>query len=142
MHERTLETLVVSLGLAACADPATGPQTSADAAPPAVSALSAVPEERMLNLTAALADARSRLLPAVGGERSASLAAAMQQLDARLAAEDEAGVLSATAQVEQELAAIPAGEAEAVIAELDAVRLALDEVRTTAAGPVPPPQGQ
>lgn len=139
MHEHTLATLVVSLGLAACADAPTGPQAAAaEGAPAAASALAAASEGRMLDLSVALADARSRLLPAVGSEHaSASLRAAMQRLDERLAAEDAAGVMEATSRVELELAAIPAGEAHGILAELDAVRLALDEVRTTAAGPGP-----
>ena len=133
MNRRTLSTLLVPLALGACAEAPTAPQAAVDGAP-AASALSAVSDARMIDLSVALADARSRLLPAV--EAATPLQAAMQRLDERLAAEDADGVMEAAAQVELAMAAIPAGEAQEILAELDAVRLAVAEVRASAIGPV------
>jgi hypothetical protein len=137
MHKRTLGTLLVPVALAACAEAPTAPQAAVDGAHVATSALSAVSDARMMDLSVALADARVRLLPAVdAGVDATPLQGAMRRLDERLAAEDADGVMEAAAQVEAAMAAIPAGEAEEIMAELDAVRLALAEVRASAAGPV------
>lgn len=135
MHKRTFSLLALLL-TAACADAPTAPEAASGGSAPA-SALSAVSDARMADLSIALADARSRLLPAIGDQQG-TLMAVMQRLDERLAAEDAAGVMDATADVETALAALPAGQMEALLAELDALRLALGEVRATtleAAGP-------
>jgi len=131
---RSLSTLLVPLGIAACAEAPTGPQAASAEARP--DALAAVSDGRMMDLSIALADARVRLLPAVaeGGAASASLRASMQRLDERLAAEDAEGVMDAASRVEAALSAIPAADAEPILAELDAVRLALGEVRASASG--------
>ncbi|HEX6373454.1 MAG TPA: hypothetical protein VF006_31305 [Longimicrobium sp.] len=131
MHGRTLTSLIVPLALAACAEAPTSPRAAVDGDPAAASVLSGVPDARMADLSVALADARSRLLPALG-ERQAELQATIQRLDERLAAEDANGVAEASAQVEAALAALPAGQLEAMMAELDALRLTLQEVRVTA----------
>jgi hypothetical protein len=133
MHKPTLASLIVPVAMAACADAPTSPRAVVDGEP-AASALSAVSDGRMMDLSIALADARSRLLPAMG-ERQPELQAILHRLDERLAAEDAAGVMEAAGQVETALGAIPAGEREAIMAELDALRLTLEEVRATAAGP-------
>lgn len=131
MRKRTLPSLIVLLALAACAEAPTSPRAAVDGDPAAASVLAAVPEARMTDLSIALADARSRLLPAFG-EQQALLEGMIQRLDERLAAEDAAGVAEASAQVEAALTALPAGELEAMVAELDALRLTLEEVRVTA----------
>lgn len=128
---RTFATLIAPLALAACAEAPTSPQAAVDSDPAAASVLSTVSDTRMTDLSIALADARSRLLPAFG-ERQEELQAMVQRLDERLAAEDAGGVAEASAQVEAALAALPAGQLEAMMAELDALRLALEEVRLTA----------
>jgi hypothetical protein len=129
MHKRTLASLIVSATLAACAEAPTSPQAAVDGEP-AANALSAVSDARMTDLSVALADARARLLPAIDDAR---LQAAMQQLDERLAAEDADGVAEASAQVDAALAALAPAEREAVMADLDALQLTLEEVRVTAA---------
>jgi hypothetical protein len=131
MHRRILTSLIVALALAACAESPTSPQAAVDGDPAAASVLSGVPDARMTDLSVALADARARLLPAFG-EQQAELQAMVQRLDERLAAEDADGVGEASAQVEAALAALSAGQLEARMAELDALRLALTEVRLTA----------
>jgi hypothetical protein len=131
MHRRILTSLIVALALAACAESPTSPQAAVDGDPAAASVLSGVPDARMTDLSVALADARARLLPAFG-EQQAELQAMVQRLDERLAAEDADGVAEASAPVEAALAALSAGQLEARMAELDALRLALTEVRLTA----------
>ena len=134
MHKPALASLIVPRTLAVCAEAPTSPRAAVDGEPAAASALSAVSDGRMMDLSIALADARSRLLPAMGGGQT-ELQATLHRLDERLAAEDAAGVMEAAGQVETALADIPAGEVEAIMAELDALRLTLQEVRVTAAGP-------
>ena len=135
MSRRTLTTLMLPIGIAACGEAPTAAEPAAAAARAAPSALAAVSDARMLDLAAAVADARSRLLPAVGGEGAAmELQAALLRLDERLAAEDAAGALDASAAVDAALAALAAGESAGIAAELDAVRLTLTEVRTSAQG--------
>jgi hypothetical protein len=129
MLKRTLASLIVSATLAACAEAPTSPQAAVDGGS-AASALSAVSDARMGDLSVALADARARLLPAIDDAR---LQAAIQQLDERLAAEDADGVAEASAQVDAALAALAPAEREAVMADLDALQLTLEEVRVTAA---------
>jgi hypothetical protein len=130
MNRRTLSTLLVPVALAACAEAPTAPQAAVDGAP-AASALSAVSDARMMDLSVALADARARLLPAIDDAR---LQAAVQRLDERLAAEDADGVAEASAQVDAALAALAPAEREVMMVELDALQLTLEEVRVTAAG--------
>lgn len=137
MHRRILTSLTLSLALAACAESPTSPQAAVEGGPAAASVLSAVPDGRMRDLSVALADARARLLPAFG-EQQAELQGMMQRLDERLAAQDSEGVAEAWARVEATLAALPDGQLEALMAELDALRLTLQEVRVTA-GLVPAP---
>jgi hypothetical protein len=143
MQKRSLASLVLPLGMAACVDAPTAPAApEADAvavaamqpgdAAPSASVSAALSDGRLLDLNAALSDARLRLVPAVSedGEAAASpLQAALQRLEEQLAAGDAAGVLGAVADAEAALDALPAGEDGATDPELDAVRLMLNEVR-------------
>jgi hypothetical protein len=130
MLKRSLVLPIVVAALAACAEAPTSPRATVEGEP-AASALSAVSDARMMDLSVALADARARLLPAIDDAR---LQAAIQRLDEQLAAEDADGVAAASAQVDAALAALPAGEREVMLADLDALQLTLEEVRVTAAG--------
>jgi len=133
MSRRAITTLMLPIGIAACGDAPTAAEPAALAAEAAPSALALVGDARMLDLSAAVADARSRLLPALGGGGAAAeLQAALLRLDESLAAEDAAQVLQASAAVDAALSVLAAGEGAAIAAELDAVRLTLTEVRTSA----------
>lgn len=135
MSRRALTTLMLPIGIAACGDAPTAARPAASAAQAPPSALAALSDARMLDLAAAVADARSRLLPALGGEGAeADLRTALGRLDERLAAEDAAGVLEASAAVDAALSALAARDGGGIVAELDAVRLTLTEVRTSAQG--------
>ena len=135
MSRRALTTLMLPIGIAACGEVPTAAEPAASASEAAPSALAAVSDARMLDLAAAVADARSRLRPALGGEGAAAeLQAALLRLDERLAAEDAAGALDASAAVDAARSALAAGEDAGPAAELDGVRLMLAEVRTSAQG--------
>ncbi|HEX8318066.1 hypothetical protein [Longimicrobium sp.] len=143
MQKRALATLVLPLGVAACSEP----PTIATVTPVAVhaSAVSAnelaapIADERMTRLAAALDDAELRLAPAVsGGGDGSPLRTALDLVRGRLATADGPGIEAALADVEAVLAALP--DAGAVLPEIDAMRLALDEVRSTAATLHDPPR--
>ena len=137
MQKRALVTLALPLGLVACQNAPTSPGASAspvlasDAAP--VNHLAALPEGRLQDLGVVLADARARILPALAAE-DGGLAAAFQRLGEALAAEDGAAVIAALADADAALSVLPAEQADALSAELDAMRLAFGELRTSAEG--------
>lgn len=132
MDRRALTLLMLPVGLAACGDAPTAAEAVLSPDRSAPSALAAVSDARMQDLAIAVADARSRLLPTLSGDGAGELGAALLRLDERLAAEDAAGVLDAAAAVDAALAAVSAGDGVEVAAELDAVRLAVTEVRASA----------
>jgi hypothetical protein len=78
-------------------------------------------------------DARTRLLAGVG--EGDVLQRALSQLSAALASADRAGLDQAMAQARTALDGLAAQQDAAVVAELDAIRLALDEVVVSAAAP-------
>lgn len=134
-------TLALPLGIAACGEMPAAPQASAPAAlmaqagdaPAAVS----LPPVRVASLSAAVSDAQERLLPAVSpmaGEPSSpsALRDALALLDDRLAAQDAEGIAAAVAAARQALDALPADQAEALLPEIDAMRLALDDALLSA----------
>lgn len=133
MPKRILAMVVIPLGLGACQRAAVAPeeQSVADVRVPVSMQLSG---ERMLELSAAIADARLRILPAIAGEAPSALGAALQRLDEGLAADDPEALSDAVAASEAALRALPAEEAEAVLVELDAIRLLLGELRISADG--------
>ena len=140
MQKRALVTLALPLGLVACQNAPTAPGASAspvlaaNAAP--VNHLAALPAGRLQDLGVVLADVRTRVLPALAAEDAASgpLAEALQRLGDALAAEDGAAVIAALADADAALSALPAEQADALAAELDAMRLAFGELRTSAEG--------
>jgi hypothetical protein len=82
-------------------------------------------------------------MTADGSEWSSPIHAALQRLDERLSVGDGAGALEAVDGVEAALTTMTAegaGGAEALLPELDAMRLMLDEVRFSVRGPVDPEQ--
>jgi hypothetical protein len=136
MQKRALATLVLPLGVAACSEPptvATAPPVAIHASAALANELAVpVADERMTQLAAALDDAELRLAPAVSGDGDgSSLRTALDVVRGRLAAADGPGIEAALAEVEAVLAALP--DAGAVLPEVDAMRLALDEARATAA---------
>jgi hypothetical protein len=145
MQKRFLLIPAVPLALAACGDtplqaPAATPAAAAispDDGPP--NRLAVLPPARLQDLAVAVSDAELRLLPAIESTleeaTAASLRVALQRVSERLAASDPAGVLAAVAEVEAALAALPAGQAEELGAELDPVRLMLSEMRASAGVP-------
>ena len=144
MQKRLVLTLAVPLALAACGEaPLQVPSAEAEAAAitaegPA-NALAGLPETRLHDLAAAVADVELRLLPAIEttieDAAAASLRTALQRVSERLAASDPAGVTQAVSEVEAALAALPAGQAEELGAELDPIRLMLAEMRLAAGAP-------
>jgi hypothetical protein len=137
MDRRTLTLLMLPVGLAACGDAPTAAESARSPDGAAPSALLAVSDVRIQDLAIAVADARSRVLPTLAGDGATQLGVALMRLDERLAAEDAAGVLDAADAVDAALATVTTDE---VAAELDAVRLAVREVRASATAPEPPPQ--
>jgi hypothetical protein len=130
----------IPLGLVACERAPVAPV--APAAPVAAEAGAVqvvrmrLPEDRRTELAAAVADARLRLLPALGEqEASLSVGAALEQLDAALAGDDATAVKAAVQAAELAMSAVPAEQAESLEMELDAIRLALGELTLAAAGP-------
>ncbi|HEU0301491.1 MAG TPA: hypothetical protein VFR37_18675, partial [Longimicrobium sp.] len=92
-----------------------------------------ISDERAAVLTAAVDDARTRLLAGVG--EGDGLQRALTQLSSALSSPDRAGLDHAIAQARAALDGLAAQQDLAVMAELDAIRLALDEVALSAAGP-------
>jgi hypothetical protein len=133
MRKRAMATLVLPLGLAACGDAPLGPRDAASASVSAPEATLVISDERVAQLTAAVEDARTRLLAGVG--EGDVLQRALSQLSAALASADRAGLDQAMAQARTALDGLAAQQDAAVVAELDAIRLALDEVVVSAAAP-------
>jgi hypothetical protein len=122
---------LTALAIAGCnADKATGPRDAAPPSPPPA-AVFAAPADEAAGLAAALADAAERVLPAAVPDRvlSGTLAARLRALDAAVQARDGATVLAAAAAARQALARAREGEGVSA-ADLDAMTLALDRVRT------------
>jgi hypothetical protein len=135
MRKRAMATLVLPLGLAACGDAPLGLRdvpSATEAATPAANAL-VISDERVAVLTAAVEDARTRLLAGVG--EGDALQRALTQLGVALSSPGHAGLDHAIAQARAALDGLAAQQDAAVMAELDAIRLALDEVALSAAGP-------
>ncbi|HYR12565.1 MAG TPA: hypothetical protein VEQ60_32550 [Longimicrobium sp.] len=123
--------VVIPLGLGACERAALAPHEPpvAEVNVPVSMKLSS---ERMLALSAAVADARLRILPAISGDAPSALGAALQRLDEGLAADDPAALNDAVTASEAALQALPAEEVEAVLVEVDAILLLLGELRISA----------
>ncbi len=133
-------TLALPLGIAACGEMPAAPQASAPTAlmtqaadgPAAVS----LPPIRVASLSAAVSDAQERLLPAVSPTSDEATPSALRDalalLDDRLAARDAEGIAAAVASARQALDALPAEQVEALLPEIDAMRLALDDALLSA----------
>jgi hypothetical protein len=84
-------------------------------------------------LTAAVEDARTRLAAGVG--EGDALQQALTQLEAALASSDAAALDLAVASAAAALDRLAGQADQAVLADLDAIRLALGEVAVSAAAP-------
>jgi hypothetical protein len=139
MNRRVTVLLGVSAVLGGCGPLPVEPEAAtpgqvASAAPRASINLS---DTRLLDLVTSLADARQRLLPAVSdpetGVPTEALGRALDRLSSSLVAEDGVGMMAAADDAEAAITAIPAEQAEAFGAELDAIRITLAELRQSAA---------
>jgi hypothetical protein len=136
MHKRAFATCVLlPLGLAACGDTPLGPRDAPPASTPAqeIQAVHAISGERIAVLTAAVEDAQTRLAPGV--EEGHALQRALTQIEAALASSDAAGLDLAVAQAAAALDGLAGQADEAVLPDLAAIRLALDDVAVSAAAP-------
>jgi hypothetical protein len=135
MRRRVLTMLVIPLALGACERGALAPEEPDVGVVPVPAGMN-LTHARVLALSAALADARTRLLPAIAGDEDAPspLGAALRRLDEGLAADDPAVLEQAVVASEAVLASLPAEDADAMAVELDAIRLLLGELRFSARG--------
>jgi hypothetical protein len=124
--------LLVALGLAGCGD---GPSEPARAVPG--------PDNRPLELagfTAALADVRTRILPALGdGSTVESLAQTLGDLERALPGADGGRIEAALARANA--SAMQLRTDTAFLPDLDVVLLVLDQIAATVRGPALPVAG-
>jgi len=121
--------LLFALGLAGCGD---GPSEPAQAVPG--------PDDRQSELagfTAALADVRTRILPALGdGSTVESLTETLGDLERALPVADDGRIEAALARANA--SAMQLRTDTTFLPDLDVVFLVLEQIAATSRGPVPP----
>src|SRR5688572_5959869 len=134
MKRAVIAALAFPVGVAACERAPAAPEPGPVEASLARAGTMSLTTGRRMDLLAAVADLRTRVLPAVAsaGTEPAALDAALQRLDESLASGDRAGVLEAASAAELAMEGLPADQAGLLMAELDVVRLALGELRVSA----------
>jgi hypothetical protein len=131
MHQRAFAVIAIPLALAACEGTPSAPEERTGEEIQVGTVSMNLTDARRLALSAALADVRVRLLPALA-ETGAPLGAALERMDRALATDDAAAVLEASSAVESALGVAAGEDADAVLVELDAIRLMLGEMRLSA----------